>query len=101
MDGAPREGALAEVLHVSDGGLELAVVLLEAGHHHVHVAVQNHADTNGLPAHRQLLDHSAHKVLGPPEVSGSDALGAVNHKDQFQTSTSALETTAWKTEADK
>lgn len=103
VDSAPREGALAQVWHASDGGLELAEAgpRLEAGHRQAGVAEENHAHTSGLLAQPHPLHQSVHKVLHKLEVLGSDALGTVDHKDQFQRSGSALETTAWKTDVDK
>ncbi|KAA8579173.1 hypothetical protein FQN60_014597, partial [Etheostoma spectabile] len=100
VDGAAREGALAEVRHLPDGGLDVvpAELLLQADHHLVHVAVEHHADPPGVSAHRQLLHDAGHKVLHQLKVLWAHALGAVNHKHQLQRARSALETTAWATD---
>jgi len=98
MDGAAREGALAEVGHLADGGLDVAPagLLLQADHHHVHVAEEHHAHASGFAAHHHAVDERVHEVLHQLKVLRSHALRAVYHKHQLQRAVSALEATAWQ-----
>ena len=96
LDGTAGEGALAQVGHLPDGGLDvvLAGLLRQADHHHVHVAVEHHADAAGLAAHRHAVDQHVDKVLHHLKVLWAHALGAVNHKHQLQGALPTLQSTA-------
>ena len=76
LDGAAGEGALAHVGHRAHRRLDLVGGghLLQADHHRVDVAVEDHADPRGVPANRGPVDQGVHEVLNHVEVVGADAL---------------------------
>lgn len=76
LDGTACECALAQVGHGMHSRLDLieAGFLSEADHHHVYVAVEDHANTSDVPADRGVVDQGVHKVFDHVEVFRADAL---------------------------
>lgn len=76
LDGAAGERALAQVGHGAHGRLDLVPggLLPQADHHHVDVAVEDHAHPGGVLADRRPVDQRVHKVFDDVEVVGADAL---------------------------
>ncbi|KAA8591878.1 hypothetical protein FQN60_017252 [Etheostoma spectabile] len=91
LDGAARERPLAQVGHGAHRRLDLITgsLLSEADHYHVDVAVEDHTHPRGVPADRGSVDQGVYKVFDHVEVVGTDALGAVDHKNQLQGGLSA------------
>lgn len=76
LDGAAGERTLAQVGHGAHRRLDLVTggLLPEADHHHVDVAVEDHADPCGVSADRGSVNQGVHKVLDHVEVIRADAL---------------------------